>query len=316
MPGFVTRRGAIALGSSALVAPGLAAAQSAGGPSIGAAPNATNPTQTSYESKMIETRHFTAGDGCRIAYQLTGGADRPVLVLANSIATSLHMWDGQVQTLSEAYRVLRYDFRGHGKSDTPAGAYSVDRLGRDVIELLDSLEIRQAHFCGLSMGGWVGQWLAVHAPDRIGRLILSNTAAYLGPPSNFDAQIRAVLAVKDMADTADQFMRNWFPASMLAGPNEIVDTFRAMVLATPPRGLAGCFAALRDCDLRRTIALIKAPTLVIGGIDDKVTLASHSEEIAATIPGAKLVLLPGVHMLNVERPAEFLDAVTRFLTAA
>ncbi len=316
MPGFVTRRGAIALGSSALVAPGLAAAQSAGGPSIGAAPNATNPTQTSYESKMTETRHFTAGDGCRIAYQLTGGADRPVLVLANSIATSLHMWDGQVQTLSEAYRVLRYDFRGHGKSDTPAGAYSVDRLGRDVIELLDSLEIKQAHFCGLSMGGWVGQWLAVHAPDRIGRLILSNTAAYLGPPSNFDAQIRAVLAVKDMADTADQFMRNWFPASMLAGPNEIVDTFRAMVLATPPLGLAGCFAALRDCDLRRTIALIKAPTLVIGGIDDKVTLASHSEEIAATIPGAKLVLLPGVHMLNVERPAEFLDAVTRFLTAA
>lgn len=316
MPGFVTRRGAIALGGSALVAPGLAAAQSAGGPSIGAAPNAINPTQTSYESKMTETRHFTAGDGCRIAYQLTGGADRPVLVLSNSIATSLHMWDGQVQTLSEAYRVLRYDFRGHGKSDTPAGAYSVDRLGRDVIELLDSLEIKQAHFCGLSMGGWVGQWLAVHAPDRIGRLILSNTAAYLGPPSNFDAQIRAVLAVKDMADTADQFMRNWFPASMLAGPNEIVDTFRAMVLATPPRGLAGCFAALRDCDLRRTIALIKAPTLVIGGIDDKVTLASHSEEIAATIPGAKLVLLPGVHMLNVERPAEFLDAVTRFLTAA
>ncbi len=316
MPGFVTRRGAIALGGSALVAPGLAAAQSAGGPSIGAAPNAINPTQTSYESKMTETCHFTAGDGCRIAYQLTGGADRPVLVLSNSIATSLHMWDGQVQTLSEAYRVLRYDFRGHGKSDTPAGAYSVDRLGRDVIELLDSLEIKQAHFCGLSMGGWVGQWLAVHAPDRIGRLILSNTAAYLGPPSNFDAQIRAVLAVKDMADTADQFMRNWFPASMLAGPNEIVDTFRRMVLATPPRGLAGCFAALRDCDLRRTIALIKAPTLVIGGIDDKVTLASHSEEIAATIPGAKLVLMPGVHMLNVERPAEFLGTVTSFLTAA
>eukprot|EP01042_Synura_sphagnicola_P029011 gene29011-37422_t len=183
-----------------------------------------------------------------------------------------------------------------------------DRLGRDVIEVLDSLEIKQAHFCGLSMGGWIGQWLAVHAPDRIGRLILSNTAAHLGPPSSFDAQIRAVLAVKDMSDTADQFMRNWFPASMLAGPNEIVDTFRAMVLATPPRGLAGCFAALRDNDLRRTIALIKAPTLVIGGVDDKVTLASHSEEIAATIPGAKLVLMPGVHMLNVERPTEFLGA--------
>ncbi|HEV2511978.1 MAG TPA: alpha/beta fold hydrolase [Bosea sp. (in: a-proteobacteria)] len=316
MASFVTRRGAIALGGSALMAPGLAAAQSAGGSSAGAARTTANPNQTSNESKMTETLHFTAGDGCRIAYQLTGGADRPVLVLSNSIATSFHMWDGQVRTLSESFRVLRYDFRGHGKSDTPAGAYSVDRLGRDVVELLDSLEIKQAHFCGLSMGGWIGQWLAVHAPDRIGRLVLSNTAAHLGPPSNFDAQIRAVLAVKDMSETADQFMRNWFPASMLAGPNEIVDTFRAMVLATPPRGLAGCFAALRDNDLRRTIALIKAPTLVIGGIDDKVTLASHSEEIAATIPGARLVLMPGVHMLNVERPVEFLDAVTGFLTAA
>lgn len=312
----VTRRGAIALGGFALMAPGVAAAQSASGSSTSVVRNAANPTQTSNESTMTETRHFTAGDGCRIAYQLTGGADRPVLVLSNSIATSLHMWDGQVQKLSETYRVLRYDFRGHGKSDTPAGAYSVDRLGRDVIELLDSLQIKQAHFCGLSMGGWVGQWLAVHAPDRIARLILSNTAAYLGPPSNFDAQIRAVLAVKDMSDTAGQFMRNWFPASMLAGPNEIVDTFRAMVLATPPRGLAGCFAALRDNDLRRTITLIKAPTLVIGGIDDKVTLASHSEEIAATIPGAKLVLMPGVHMLNVERPTEFLGAVMGFLAAA
>ncbi|WID99438.1 alpha/beta fold hydrolase [Bosea vestrisii] len=265
---------------------------------------------------MTDLRHFTAGDGCRIAYSLEGAKNLPVLVLSNSIATNLSMWDGQVKELSKQFRVLRYDSRGHGKSDTPIGAYSIDRLGRDVIELLDSLEIARAHFCGLSLGGWVGQWLGVHTPDRIARLILSNTTPYLGPPSNFDEQIRTVLAVEDMSDTADQFMRNWFPASMLAGPNEIVDTFRAMVLATPPRGLAGCYAALRDSDLRRTIALIKAPTLVIGGKDDKVTLASHSEEIAATIPGAKLILLPGVHMLNVEQPAEFLSAVTGFLTAA
>jgi 3-oxoadipate enol-lactonase len=144
-------------------------------------------------------------------------------------------------------------------------------------------------------------------------LILSNTSSYLGPASYFDEQIRRVLDAPDMGDTAQMFMRNWFPASMLAGANEIVDRFRAMVLGTTPRGLAGCFAAVRDTDLRRTVALITAPTLVIGGEDDKVTLASHSEALAAAIPGAELLLLPGVHMLNVERQGECVRRVMDFL---
>lgn len=263
---------------------------------------------------MSSTRYFRTGDGCRMAYRVEGDGDhRPVLVLSNSIATTLHMWDGQAAELAESYRVLRYDTRGHGESDSPFGAYSIDRLGRDVLELLDFLQIGRVHFCGLSLGGFVGQWLGVHAPERVERLILSNTSSYLGPASYFDEQIRAVLAAHDMEDTAEMFMRNWFPAAMLAGPNEIVERFRAMVVGTTPQGLAGCFAAVRDADLRRTISLVEAPTLVIGGEGDKVTLASHSEAIAAAIPGAELVLLPGVHMLNVERPVEFMGAVTRFL---
>ena len=262
---------------------------------------------------MSFTRFFTTGDGCRIAWQLEGAEGRPVLMLSNSIATNLHMWDGQVAELARSFRVLRYDFRGHGESDAPVGAYSIDRLGRDVLELLDSLQISRVHFCGLSLGGFVGQWLGVRAPERIERLVLSNTSAYLGPASYFDEQIRRVLDAPDMGDTAEMFMRNWFPASMLAGANEIVERFRAMVKGTSPQGLAGCFAAVRDADLRRVLSLVRAPTLVIGGVDDKVTLASHSEEIAASIPGAQLVLLPGVHMLNVERPAEFMEAVMRFL---
>lgn len=262
---------------------------------------------------MTFTRYFETGDGCRIAYQLEGAEGRPVLVLSNSIATSLHMWDGQVAELARSFRVLRYDFRGHGESDSTAGAYSIDRLGRDVLELLDSLQIERVHFCGLSLGGFVGQWLGVRAPERIERLILSNTSSYLGPASYFDEQIRRVLDAPDMEDTAQMFMRNWFPASMLTGPNEIVDRFRAMVMGATPRGLAGCFAAVRDADLRRVISLVRVPTLVIGGSDDRVTLASHSEEIAAAIPGAQLVMLSGVHMLNVERPGEFMEAVMRFL---
>lgn len=317
MAHFVSRRDALTLGVAALVlAPGAAARADSRPSAATAPPRRATSTPIKSENLMTDLSHFTTGDGCRIAYRLDGAEGRPVLALANSIATSLHMWDGQVARLSETFRVLRYDYRGHGGSAVPVGAYSVDRLGRDVVELLDYLQIARVHFCGLSLGGWVGQWLGIHAPDRIERLVLSNTASHLGPASYFDEQIRTVLAATDMSDAADMFMRNWFPAAMLAGPNEIVDRFRAMVLATSQHGLAGCYAAVRDSDLRRTIALISAPTLVIGGKDDKVTLASHSEAIAATIPGATLTLLPGVHMLNVERPAEFMNAVTRFLGVA
>lgn len=262
---------------------------------------------------MSDHSIFTTGDGCRIAYRIDGSEDLPTLVLSNSIATTLHMWDRSVADLTAHFRLLRYDTRGHGGSAAPAGAYSLDRLGRDVVELLDHLGIGRAHFLGLSLGGFVGQWLGVHAAERIDRLVLSNTSPYLAGELSFDQQIRDTLAASDMDAIAQQFMRNWFPAAWLAAPNAIVDEFRAMVLATSAQGLAGCYAALRDADLRRTISLIAAPTLVIGGNDDAVTRPEHNEEIARTIPGAELVLLPGVHILNVEQPARFLEAVAGFL---
>ena len=262
---------------------------------------------------MSVTQHFTTGDGVRITYRFEGPEDRPMLVLSNSIATNLHMWDRSLPELARSFRLLRYDLPGHGASDAPAGAYSLDRLGRDVIELLDHLEIGRAHFLGLSLGGIVGQWLGIHASDRLERLILSNTSSYLASELPFDELIRTVLAAKDMTEAADGFMHGWFPAAMLAGPSAIVDEFRNMVLTTQAHGLAGCYAAVRDADLRRTTSLITAPTLVIGGKDDTVTKASHSEAIVATIPNAKLGLLPGVHILNVEQPEQFIDAVSSFL---
>ncbi|NEV00049.1 alpha/beta fold hydrolase [Bradyrhizobium uaiense] len=265
---------------------------------------------------MSGDQHFTTGDGCRIRYRLDGPDDRPVLVLSNSIATNLHMWDRSAPAFTRCFRLLRYDTRGHGDSEAPVGAYSLDRLGRDVVELLDVLNIDRAHFLGLSLGGFVGQWLGIFAPERIDRLILSNTSSYLASELPFDDQIRAVLTARDMDAIADGFMRNWFPATMLAAPKEIVDEFRTMVLTTPPRGLAGCYAALRDVDLRRAISLIAAPTLVIGGESDTVTRASHSEAIAAAIANAKLALLPGVHILNVEQMDRFNEEVASFLHAA
>lgn len=253
------------------------------------------------------------GDGTRIAYRFDGDVGRPVLVLSNSIATTLHMWDRQVGELAKHFRVLRYDFRGHGGSSAPVGAYSLDRLGRDVIELLDALGIGRAHFLGLSLGGFVGQWLGIHAPERIDRLILSNTSSHLSPASYFDERIAAVRQAPDMSETAETFLANWFPASMVAANAPVVEDFRTMLLTIDRHGLAGLFAAVRDADLRRSVALISRPMLVIAGQFDTVTAVSHSELIAAAVPGAKLVVLPAVHLSNVEYPAEFIQAVLGFL---
>ncbi len=266
----------------------------------------------------MKNRSFiTTGDGVRIAYRfdepgLEVPADAPVLVLSNSIATSLEMWDGEIAALTRHFRVLRFDTRGHGASGVPATPYSLDRLGRDVVELLDALRLARVHFCGLSLGGFIGQWLGVHVPERIDRLILANTSSYLGPAEPWNRLIAATLEAQDMEESARRFIGNWFPARMIEQRDPVVQTFRAMVRATDPRGLAGCFAALRDADLRRTIATIPCPTLVIAGEHDTVTLPGHGELIARTVPGARLLTWPVVHLANVELPDEFVHAVVDF----
>lgn len=265
---------------------------------------------------MSRTEYLDAGDGTRIAYRLDGDPALPVLVLSNSIGTTLHMWDAEVLALSQRFRVLRYDLRGHGGSGVPVGAYSLDRLGRDALELMDALQIERAHFLGLSLGGFVGQWLGVHASQRVDHLILANTSSYLGPAAQWDARIAAVLQAPDMRDTAEMFLANWFPKRMLDDNGPVIERFRAMLLNTQRQGLAGAYAAVRDADLRRSIAVIPNPTLVIAGEHDPVTAASHGELIAATVPGAQLLTLPAVHLSNVEFHDAFVAAVLRFLGSA
>ncbi|MBN7136971.1 3-oxoadipate enol-lactonase [Lysobacter enzymogenes] len=264
---------------------------------------------------MTASTHILTGDGVRIAYRFDGDPALPVLVLSNSIATDLHMWDAQIPALSAQFRVLRYDARGHGGSDAPAGAYSLDRLGRDVLELLDALELQRVHFLGLSLGGFVGQWLAVHAPERIDRLVLSNTSSHLAPAAVFDQRIREAHAATDMRAIGERFLRDWFPASMLTADDPRVAPFRTALLAQSADGLAGSFAAVRDADLRRTAALIVAPTLVIAGDFDPVTLPEHGRRLAETVPGARLLTLPAVHMANVECAEAFERATIEFLSA-
>jgi 3-oxoadipate enol-lactonase len=263
---------------------------------------------------MEDLSFFTAGDGARIAYRFDGREGAPVLMLSNSIATSLHMWDGVMPELVEHFRVLRYDTRGNGASDAPPGAYSLDRLGRDVIELLDALSLERVHFLGLSLGGFIGQWLGVRAPERIDRLILSNTSAHLGPADYFDGRIAELTSGRaDMAETAETFIRNWFPARMIEARAPVIEAFRRMAFETSAQGLAGSFAAVRDADLRRIVTLVTRPTLVIAGTYDTATAASHGEQIAAAIPGASYVELPSVHLPNVETKAAFMEAVRGFL---
>ena len=270
-----------------------------------------------WRARMDTPHHFlVTSDGIRIAHRFDGDAHLPVLLLSNSIATDLHMWDGQVALLARHFRVLRYDARGHGASDVPAGPYSIDRLGRDAVELLDALGLERTHVLGLSLGGFVAQWLAIHVPGRIGRLVLSNTAAWLGPAETWRQPIANLMQAPDMAETAETFLRNWFPPGLLTSNDATVRAFRNTLLSTRREGIAGSWAAIRDADLRRTIRIIEAPTLVIAGRHDTVTTALHGHELAATIPRARFELLPSVHLPNVEMPGRFVELVTRFLLDA
>lgn len=252
------------------------------------------------------------GDGCRIAYRFDGPADAPVLILSNSLGSTMDMWAPQVEGLSRHFRLLRYDSRGHGRSDVPAGAYSMDRLGRDVIELMDALGVGQAHYCGVSKGGMVGQWLGYRAPERIDRLILSNTSAYMGPPSGWDTRIAAVKG-GGMAAVADAVAERWFTPEFRAAGNAVFVNARAMILATDPAGYAGCCAAIRDMDLRPTAPLIARPALVIAGSEDPATPPAEGEAIAAVIAGARFALVHGAHLANLERPDDYLSILLDFL---
>ena len=265
---------------------------------------------------MNGLHYLTTSDDARIAYRTDGDAGLPLLVLSNSIGTDLHMWDGQIAALTRVFRVLRYDARGHGASSVPPGPYSLARLGQDVIELLDALGERRVHFLGLSLGGIVGQWLAVHAPQRVERLVLAHTSPWFGPQDQWEARIAGVLDAPDMHGATATFLANWFPESWLDGARAEVAPFRATLLATNRHGLAGSFAAVQGTDLRSALATIDVPTLVIAGEFDPVTSVRDGELIATSIPGAKLLTLPAVHLSNVEFPRQFEDAVLGFLQAA
>jgi 3-oxoadipate enol-lactonase len=258
------------------------------------------------------TGHIAVGDGCRLAYRLDGPEDAPVLVLSNSLGTTADLWAPQMPAFAQRFRVLRYDSRGHGGSDVPAGAYSIDRLGRDAVELLDALGLEQVGFCGVSLGGMVGQWLGVHAPDRLHGLVLANTAAYMGPPPNWQARIGTVKET-GMTALTDGVLERWFTAGFRQRTPEAVAPVRAMLLACSPDGYASSCAAIRDMDQRPTARLITVPTLLISGLSDPATPPSDAAFLNRAIEGSRVVSLEAAHLSNIEQAEAFTAAVLAFI---
>ena len=252
-------------------------------------------------------------NGIQLYYELAGPADAPVVMLSNSLGTRLEMWDPQMQALTERYRVVRYDSRGHGRSDAPDGPYTMDMLADDALGLLDALDIERAHFCGLSKGGMVGQVLGAKHGDRLISLALCSTACHLPPRAPWDERIR-VAHEQGMTALVDGVVERWFTEAFRREPSIAVDRVRQMIIDTPPHGYAACCAAIRDMDLRELITGIRAPALVIVGDKDPATPPERAQEIQSRIPGARLELVPdAAHLLNIEQDVVFEAALTSLL---
>ena len=257
--------------------------------------------------------HVTADDGTRLFYRWDGEEGHPVLLLSNSLGTTLEMWDPQVPALAERFRVLRYDSRGHGKSDAPMGPYTIERLGRDALALLDGLGVARASFGGLSMGGMVGMWLGVNAPERLERLVLANTSSRSGAPEVWDQRIATVKA-QGMGAIVPGVIDRWFTKRFQEQDPDAVERIAAMLRGTDPEGYAACCAAVRDMNQEGAIGAIRTPTLVIGGTHDLATPMDHSHAIVARIKGARLVEIDAAHLANIEQAPAFTRALLDFLT--
>ncbi|MBB5215954.1 3-oxoadipate enol-lactonase [Parapusillimonas granuli] len=246
-----------------------------------------------------------------IHYSLSGKPGAPVLVLSNSLGTSLDMWSPQ-EALGERFRLLRYDTRGHGRSAKPRGPYSLAQLGTDVLNLLDRLDIRQAAFCGISMGGLIGQWLGIHAPERFTHLALANTAARIGTEQAWLDRAATVRA-QGMRPVAEGAASRWFTPDYAQAHADAVAPLLQALGAADPEGYASCCEALAHADLRDHIQHIKAPTLIIAGSRDPVTTTADADFMAGRIPGARRVDLTASHLSNIEAAAAFNDALLSFV---
>ena len=260
------------------------------------------------------TLFATTSTGTRLAYAVAGRPWRPPLILTHSLGSDHRMWEPQVQALRSQYYIVSIDNIGHGESDVPKGDYSVEDMAAGVLAVADRAELERFHYCGLSVGGITGQWLGIHSSDRLLSLTLCNTAAKIGTAELWDERIQ-LARTKGMSALVDAVIARWFsPGFVERHPDRYADA-RATLLATEPDGYAGVCAALRDADLRDSVASITTPTLVIGGIRDQAAPIEQARALHEQIAGSRLVELDAAHLSNLDRHAEFTTELDGFLGA-
>jgi len=254
---------------------------------------------------------ITARDGCGLQAEVSGPQDGPALVLIHALGTSRAVWDDLLPLLPGGLRVVRYDLRGHGASDVPEGPYAMGTLVADAEAVIERLGLRDAVVLGLSIGGMVAQGLAVKRLDLVRAVILSNTAAKIGQPAQSAERIEAVER-GGVAAIAEATLARWFPRRDPAAPE--VARARALLLATPPAGYAGCCAAIAGTDFWTPTSGLRLPALGIAGADDASTPPDLVRETVALIPGSETVLIPRAgHLPCLDAPGLYAEAISGFL---
>ena len=254
-------------------------------------------------------------NGISMHYTLNGPASAQVVTLSHSLATNLAMWEPQASALAARYRVLRYDTRGHGGTDAPGGPYSLDQLAEDAVALLRALGIERTHFVGLSMGGMIGQVLALKHSEMLRSLVLCDTASQISPHAKpmWDDRIRAT-ETQGMEPHVEPTLGRWFTPSYIEGHPDVLERVRTMIRQTKPQGYIGCCHAIKDLDLTDRLSAIAVPTLIVVGEDDAGTPVAASRAIHERIKGSALVILKSAsHLSNIEQPEAFTKAFLDFL---
>lgn len=257
-------------------------------------------------------------DGLELNVRLEGEASRPVVMLGHSIGCDLTMWDAQAAALQPRFRVLRFDRRGHGRSQVPAGPADIARLGHDVLAILDALALERVSYVGISQGGMEALWLGAHAPARIERLVVANSAPWLGMPERLQAAIDTASqqGAAGMAVLASGFLERWMPADWRSQEPAAWEALLRGFAGMSPEGFAACAAVLRDVDLRPVLGRITAPTLVVAGGAEGAAVLEGARALAGSLPAGRLAVIPGGgHLTSLDHPAEFNRLLLDFLAA-
>ncbi|MCO8056022.1 3-oxoadipate enol-lactonase [Acinetobacter towneri] len=256
---------------------------------------------------------FTSNDA-QINYQTFGDATKPALIFSNSLGTNFKMWQAQIDFFQQDFFVICYDTRGHGASSAPQGPYSIDQLGQDVVNLLDHLNVEKAAFCGISMGGLTGQWLAIHRPERFNQVVVCNTAAKIGQEQAWNDRA-ALVREQGLQPIASTAASRWFTEPFIQSNATVVNNLQNDLAAGSAEGYASCCEALAKADVREQLKDITVPVLVVAGQQDPVTTVIDGQFMVERIANSQLFEINASHISNVELPNEFNQAVKQFIQA-